>query len=98
MSNTVIVFSEWDNLIKPTNSLFFLKLRLNLTSLNKRHILVFIDFVKKWVESRAISFANEKLVVKFLFSEFFTGFGVPRETFTNNGSHFVSNLVKGIMN
>ena len=58
---------------------------INPTSLSKKHILVCTDFVKKWVEAKSVSFAIEKVVVDFLFSEIFTRFGVPREIFSDNG-------------
>jgi len=62
---------------------------INPTSSNKKHILVCIDFVTKWVEVKAIYFANERVVVDFLF----TRFGVPREIVSDNGPQFISNLV-----
>ena len=49
---------------------------INPTSMNKKDILVCTEFVTKWVEAKAISFAIEK-VVEFLFSETFTILGVP---------------------
>ena len=70
---------------------------INPTSLNKNHILVCIYFVTKWVEAKAISFATEKVVVDFLFTEIFTRFGVPREIVSHNGRQFISNLVQGLM-
>ena len=59
--------------------------------------MVCTDFITKWVEAKAVSFATEKVVVDFLFSEIFTRFGVPREIFSNNGPQFISNLVQGVM-
>ena len=58
---------------------------INPTSLSKKHILVFTDFVTKWVEAKAVSFATEKVVVDFIFTEIFTRFGVPREIVSENG-------------
>lgn len=69
---------------------------INPTSSNKNHILVRTNFVIKWVEAKAISFATEK-VVDFLFIEIFTRFGVPREIVFYNGPQFISNLVQGVM-
>lgn len=46
-----------------------------------RYILVIIDYVTKWVESKEISHATKKLVVYFLFEGIFTYFGVLREIF-----------------
>ena len=70
---------------------------INPTSLSQKHILVCTDFVMKWVEAKAVSFAIEKIVVDFLFTEIFTRFGMPREIFFYNGLQFISNLVQGIV-
>ena len=48
-------------------------------SKKKRYILVCTNYVTKWVEAKALYQANEYPVVDFLFEEFFTCFGVPRE-------------------
>ena len=67
---------------------------INPTSLNKKHILVCTDFVKKWVEAKVVSFVTERVVVDFLFIEIFTRFGVPREIVSENGLQFISNMVQ----
>ena len=48
-------------------------------------------------EAKAISFAIERVLVDFIFTEIFTRFGVPRDIISNNGSQFISNLVEGVM-
>lgn len=70
---------------------------INPTSLNKKHILVCTDFVTKWVEAKDVSFATEKVVVDFIFTEIFTIFGVPREIVSDNCSQFISNMVQSVM-
>jgi len=67
--------------------------QINPTSLNKKHILVYTDFVTKWVEAKVVSFSTERVVVDFVFIEIFTRFGVPREILSDNGPQFISNLV-----
>ena len=59
--------------------------------------MVCTDYVTKWVEAKALPFANEKTVVNFLFEDIFTHFGVPREIVTDQGSQFTSNLVEGLV-
>ena len=66
---------------------------INPTSLNKKRILFCTNFVTKWVGAKVVSFATEKVVIDFIFTEIFTRFSVPREIFSNNGIDFISNLV-----
>ena len=70
---------------------------INPSSSNKRHILVCTNFVTKSVEAKAVSFATERVVFDFLFTEIFTRFDVPREIVSDNGSYVISNLVQGVM-
>jgi len=55
------------------------------------------DYVTKWVEARALLFANEKSIVSFLFEHIFTRFGVPREIVTDQGAHFTSKMMERLM-
>lgn len=57
---------------------------INPTSLNKKNILVCIDFITKWVEAKDVSFSTESVVFYFLLTEVFTRFGVPREIVSKN--------------
>lgn len=65
-------------------------------SRKKKYILVYTDYVTKWVEAKTLYQANEQLVVDSLFEEIFTRFGVPREIVTDQGTQFMSKLVKSI--
>ena len=66
-------------------------------SKKKRYILFCIDYVTKWVEAKAHYQANEQSVVDFLFEEIFTHFGVLREIVTDQGTQFMSKMVKTII-
>eukprot|EP00253_Pinus_taeda_P023091 PITA_23091 len=70
---------------------------INPPSRQKKYILVCTDYVTKWVEAKALSFATENSVVQFLFDDIFTRFGVPREIVTDQGSQFTSNLMEKLM-
>jgi hypothetical protein len=63
-------------------------------SRKKKYILVCTDYVTKWVEAKALYQANEQSVVDLLFEEIFTRFGVPREIVTDQGTQFMSKLLK----
>jgi len=59
--------------------------------------LVCTNYITKWIEAKALPFSNEKSVVNFIFEDIFTRFGVPRETVTDQGSQFTSNIVEGLV-
>ena len=77
-------------------AIYFIGL-INPMSLSKNNILFCTDFVTKWVEDKAVSFATEKVVVDFIFTKIFNRFGVPREIVSDNGPQFISNLLQGVM-
>ena len=66
-------------------------------SRKKQYILICSDYVTKWVEAKALYQANEQSVVDFLFEEIFTCFGVPREIMMDQGTQFMSKMVKTII-
>jgi hypothetical protein len=45
----------------------------------KNYILVCTYYVTKWVEEKALFREKENFVVKFIYEDIFTRFGVPRE-------------------
>ena len=55
------------------------------------------NYVTKWVEAKALSFANGNFVASFLFEDIFTHFGVPREIVTDQGTQFTSSMVQKIV-
>lgn len=65
-------------------------------SRKKRYILVSTDYVTKWVQAKTLYQANEQTFVEFVFEDFFTHFGDPREIVTDQGTQFMSELVKSI--
>lgn len=60
----------------------------------KNYILVCTEYVTKWVEGKALFRATENSVVKFIYEDIFTRFGVPREIVTDQGTQFTSKLMK----
>ena len=58
---------------------------INPSSKQKAYILVFTDYMKKWVEAVESVKATDQDVIDFLHKEIFTHFGVPKEIITDGG-------------
>ena len=54
-------------------------------SYHKNYILVCIDYLKKWTKVKALSEANEALVVEFLYEKIFNKFGVHKDIVIGQG-------------
>jgi IS30 family transposase len=63
-------------------------------SRKKKYILVSTDYVTKWVEEKSLFRATEKSIVKFIYEDIFTHFGVPREIVTDQGTQFTSKMMR----
>ena len=63
----------------------------------KSYILVYTDYLRKWVEVKAMKHARDQKVVEFLYEEIFTHYGVPRELVTKQGAQFTSNIIFELM-
>ena len=55
-------------------------------SRQKQYIIVFIDYLTKWVEAKAIKETTEEKVANFLRENIFYKSGYPRELVTDQGS------------
>ncbi|KAF7695179.1 hypothetical protein HF521_006902, partial [Silurus meridionalis] len=60
----------------------------------KRYILVVIDHFSRWVEATATAKNDTKTVGKFLIREVIPRFGIPDKLSSDNGPHFVNNVIK----
>nr|GFA75011.1 reverse transcriptase domain-containing protein [Tanacetum cinerariifolium] len=57
------------------------------SSRGNKYILVAVDYLSKWVEAKALSTNDARVVVKFLKS-LFVRFGTPRAIISDRGTHF----------
>ncbi|KAI3747657.1 hypothetical protein L6452_10222 [Arctium lappa] len=64
---------------------------------NCAYILVAVDYVSKWVEVMACHSNDAKTVVKFLQKQIFTRFGTPRALISNEGTHFINNVLEEVL-
>lgn len=64
----------------------------------RSYILVCNDYIKKWVEAKAMKHAINNKVVEFLYEEIFTRYGVLRELVIDQGPQFTSTLITTLVN
>ena len=58
------------------------------TSFGFMYILLAIDYVSKWVETKATKTNNANAVIDFVKSNIFCRFGIPRAIISDQGTHF----------
>ncbi|XP_024965836.1 uncharacterized protein K02A2.6-like [Cynara cardunculus var. scolymus] len=63
---------------------------------NCAYILVDVD-VSKWVEAMACHSNDAKTVAKFLQKHIFSRFGTPRALISDEGTHFINNMLKEVL-
>ncbi|GJZ85946.1 reverse transcriptase domain-containing protein [Tanacetum coccineum] len=66
------------------------------SSHGNKYILVAIDYLSKWVEAKALSTNDARVVVKFLKS-LFARFGTPRAIISDRGTHFCNDQFAKVM-
>ena len=59
---------------------------IDLPSNGKSYVLVYTDYLTKWVEVKAMKHASDHKVAEFLYEEIFTHYGVPKELVTDQGA------------
>nr|GEW38407.1 reverse transcriptase domain-containing protein [Tanacetum cinerariifolium] len=66
------------------------------SSRENRYILVAVDYFSKWVEAKALSTNDARVVVKFLKS-LFARFGTPRAIISDRGTYFCNDKFAKVM-
>ncbi|RDY13962.1 pol, partial [Mucuna pruriens] len=61
------------------------------------YILFAINYISRWVEAKATKTNDVKVVVRFLKSNIFCRFGVPRALISNQGSHFYNKTMSTLL-
>nr|GEU37336.1 reverse transcriptase domain-containing protein [Tanacetum cinerariifolium] len=67
-----------------------------LSSKGNKYILVVVDYLSKWVESKALPTNNARVVVKFLES-LFSWFETPKTIISDRGTHFCNDQFFKVM-
>ena len=62
----------------------------------KEYILVYVDYLSKWVEAQACSVNDARVVCKFL-RKLFARFGMPRAIISDGGTHFYNRNIEALL-
>ena len=66
-------------------------------SYGQKYILVAVDYVSKWIEAIACAKDDSLTVTKFLKSNIFVRFGVPKAIISDQGTHFCNRLMEKVL-
>ena len=61
------------------------------------YILVWIDYVTKWIEAKALPKDTKQAVVDFIYEDIFTRFRIPTKIVTDQGTYLTSKLIQSLM-
>src|SRR4029450_13891599 len=62
-----------------------------------KFILVTVDYVSKWVEALATITNDHVVVVKFIQTNIFSRFGMPRAIISDGGKHFCNRFLRTLL-
>jgi len=66
-------------------------------SFGNLYILVFVNYISKWIEVVASRTNDNKVVVKFLKKNIFSRFGAPHAIICDDGTHFCNHSFAALM-
>ena len=61
------------------------------------YILLDVDYVSKWVESKTTRIDDSKVVTDFIKSNIFSRFGITRALISDRGNHFCNRTVETLL-
>ena len=69
---------------------------LLVTETGNRYIVVAVDYFTRWPEAKLLKEANARAVAQFIYEEIICRHGAPRVIQSDQGSHFVNEVIKGL--
>ena len=73
-------------------------LQLPLTESGNQYVVVFMDYLTKWVEAFAVANQSAKTIAELLVEQIFCRHGAPQELLSDRGPNFLSELVLEVCN
>jgi len=71
-------------------------LQLPLTEAGNRYVVVFLDYLTKWVEAFAVPDQCAETIARLLVEEIFCRHGAPAYLLSDRGTNFLSELVQNV--
>jgi len=71
-------------------------LELSRSSSGNKYVVVFTDYLTKWVEAFAINDMKAETIAKIFINEIITRHSTPSKLLSDQGKNFLSNLVKSV--
>ena len=71
-------------------------LQLPLTESGNKYIVVFLDYLTKWVEAFAVQDQSAETIARLLVEEIICRHGAPQELLSDRGANFLSNLIQEV--
>jgi hypothetical protein len=84
------VFEKWAiDFVGPINPLE--------KSSGERYIITMTEYLKRWVEATPVKDCSVKTSTHFVFEQVITRFGCPRILMSDQGTHFINNTIKAMI-
>jgi transposase InsO family protein len=61
-----------------------------------RYIITATEYLTRWVEAREVKECSETTVARFIFDDIITRFGCPKILMSDQGTHFINNIIKSL--
>jgi len=70
---------------------------LPMTAKRNEYLIVATDYLSKWSEAMPVKHCNKKVAVEFIFAQIICCYGCPLEIVTDQGTHFINEVVTELM-
>ena len=71
-------------------------MEMPLTTLGNRYVIVFLDYLTKWVEAYPLQDQTSETITRVLVDMVICRHGVPRELLSDCGANFLSVVIQGV--
>jgi len=68
-----------------------------MTAKQNEYLIVATDYLSKWSEAMPVKKCNKKVAAEFIFGQIICRYGYPLEIVTDQGTHFVNELISDLL-